>query len=77
MAKLKTFEEKMARLNEIAGEMERGDVPLDRLVSLFEEGTALSKELKKYIDRVKVKIETLTAKEIEEDEPDGGEDPGD
>ncbi len=36
-----TFEEKMARLEQIVRTMEKGDVPLEESLKLFQEGTAL------------------------------------
>ena len=35
------FEQSMARLEQIVRAMERGDVPLEQSLKLFEEGTAL------------------------------------
>ena len=36
-----TFEENMTRLEQIVRAMERGDVPLEESLKLFQEGTAL------------------------------------
>ena len=36
-----TFEESMTRLEEIVGLLERGDAPLEKAMSLFEEGAAI------------------------------------
>ena len=41
MAAKKTFEENMARLEEIVGKLEKGDAPLSDSLKLFEEGTKL------------------------------------
>ena len=41
MAKSKSFEEKMARLEEIVALLERGEAPLEDALALFQEGTAL------------------------------------
>ena len=35
-----TFEQSMARLEEIVGLLERGDAPLEQAMALFEEGAA-------------------------------------
>ena len=40
--KAKSFEENMARLEEIVSLLERGDAPLADSLALFEEGTRLS-----------------------------------
>ena len=40
-----TFEEGLERLEQIAGQMERNELPLDELLKLYEEGMKLSGEL--------------------------------
>ena len=45
-----TFEEGMERLEAIAGQMERGELPLDELLKLYEEGMKLSKELNQKLE---------------------------
>ena len=40
----KTFEESMARLEEIVGELEKNDKPLDETIRMFEEGLKLVRE---------------------------------
>lgn len=45
-----TFEENMARLEQIVRAMERGDVPLEESLKLFQEGTALVKTCGKLLD---------------------------
>lgn len=37
------FEEAIARLDDIVKNLERGDVPLDKTLELFQEGTSLIK----------------------------------
>ena len=39
-----TFEESLARLEEIVGMLERGDAPLEKGLELFEEGVRLTKD---------------------------------
>lgn len=41
MNKKMTFEEAAARLEEIVGQMESGETPLEESLKLFEEGSAL------------------------------------
>ncbi len=36
-----SFEQALARLEEIVAQMDRGDMPLDKAIALFEEGTGL------------------------------------
>lgn len=45
-----TFEENMNRLEQIVRSMERGDVPLEESLKLFQEGTALIRECGKLLD---------------------------
>ena len=51
-----TFEASLKRLDEIVSRMERGDVPLEEALSLFEEGTALVKSCTKLLDEAELKI---------------------
>ena len=45
------FEQAMARLEAIVGELEKGDLPLDESLKIFEEGIRLSKNCLKSIGR--------------------------
>jgi exodeoxyribonuclease VII small subunit len=45
------FEQAMARLEAIVGELEKGDLPLDESLKIFEEGIRLSKSCLKILDR--------------------------
>lgn len=58
MAALK-FEDAMARLETIVGELERGDLPLDESLKIFEEGIKLSKTCLKMLDDAERKVEIL------------------
>ena len=44
MEQSKSFETAMKRLEEIVRTMERGELPLEESLKLFEEGTALEQE---------------------------------
>lgn len=55
-----TFEQSIKRLDEIVHQMERGDVPLEEALSLFEEGTSLVKSCTKLLDEAELKIVQLT-----------------
>lgn len=48
--KTPTFEEGLERLENIASQMERGELPLDELLKLYEEGLKLSDELNQKLD---------------------------
>ncbi len=58
MAALK-FEDAMARLETIVAELEKGDLPLDELLKIFEEGIRLSKSCLKMLDDTERKVEVL------------------
>lgn len=55
-----TFEQAMKRLEEIVSRLEDGDVPLDRSMTLFEEGTKLSAYLSKLLDTAEQKVTRIT-----------------
>ena len=55
-----SFEEALARLEEIVGEMDSGKAELDKLLELFEEGTALVRRCKKDLDNAEKKIKLVT-----------------
>ena len=55
-----TFEQSMARLEEIVSRMERGDVPLEQALSLFEEGTGLVARCTKLLDEAELKVIQLS-----------------
>ncbi len=48
--KTPSFEEGLERLEMIAGQMERGELPLDELLKLYEEGMKLSGELNQKLE---------------------------
>ena len=54
-----SFEESMQRLDAIARQLERGDVPLEASLALFEEGTALIASCSKLLDTAEQKIVRL------------------
>ena len=51
-----TFEENMNRLEQIVRAMERGDVPLEESLKLFQEGTALVKDCGKLLDEAEQQV---------------------
>lgn len=54
-----SFEEKMKKLEEIATELEKGDLDLDSSVSKFEEGMRISKECNEMLEKAEKKITML------------------
>ena len=60
-----TFEEALARLEEIVGLMEEGKCPLDEALKRYEEGVKLVNFCEKTLDAAEKKIEILTGGEDE------------
>ena len=55
----KTFEESMNRLEQIVRAMERGDVPLEESLKLFQEGTELVQTCTKLLDDAQLQIKKV------------------
>ncbi len=53
------FEECLDRLEKIVGELEKGDVSLDRALELFDEGMKLSGSCRKELEEAEGKVEIL------------------
>ena len=53
------FEESLQRLEAIVGELEKGDVSLDRALELFDEGMNLSGSCRKELEEAEGKVEIL------------------
>lgn len=53
------FEECLQRLEQIVGELEKGDIPLENALALFEEGIQLSNSCRKEIEDAEGKVEIL------------------
>ncbi len=54
-----TFEQSMARLEEIVTALEKGDAPLEEALALFEEGTGLMKQCSAALDKAEQKVAKL------------------
>lgn len=55
----KTFEESMARLEQIVRAMERGDVALEESLKLFQEGTELVRSCQKLLDEAQLQVKKI------------------
>lgn len=53
------FEEAYRRLEEISGEMEKSDLPLEKAVALYSEAAGLVGACKKEIENAKLEIEKI------------------
>ncbi len=56
-----TFEEAMARLEAIVSEMERGNIPLEKMIEKYEAGAKLAKYCQDKLASLKKKMEILSA----------------
>lgn len=55
-----TYEQSVQRLDVIVKQLERGDVPLDEALKLFQEGTALVQSCAKLLDQAELEIVKLS-----------------
>ena len=53
------FENKLTRLEQITESLESNDLGLEKSVSLFEEGVALSKECLEILEKTELRVKTL------------------
>ena len=59
-AKIPTFEENMQRLEQIVRAMERGDVPLEESLKLFQEGTDLVRKCGTILEEAQLQIAKIS-----------------
>ena len=55
-----SFEEAMKELESVVGQLERGDVPLDTSITLYERGAALKKRCEDELKRAEEKVAAIT-----------------
>lgn len=55
-----TFEQAMAELENVVGQLERGDVALDASISLYERGAALKKHCEAKLREAEEKVHAIT-----------------
>ena len=70
MAAKMTYEQAMARLEEIVAKLDDGSLPLDESIKLFEKGMELSNDCRKTLNTARQKIITLTEAEKEAESDD-------
>lgn len=59
--KSETFEQGMERLEDIASQMEKNELPLDELLKLYEEGVKLSADLTRKLDEINGRMQEVQA----------------
>ena len=55
------YEKAVARLEEIVDKLENGNLPLEDMMKLYEEGTVLAAKCAKSLDAAELKITELTS----------------
>jgi exodeoxyribonuclease VII small subunit len=55
-----SFEKSLEELERTVKELEKGDLPLERSLALFESGMRLSADCKKLLEEAESRVETLT-----------------
>ncbi len=65
---IKSFEERLARLEQLSEKLRGGKLPLEEAIALFDEGMKLAKSLEKDLSRVERRVEILTREPMEEEE---------
>ena len=58
-----TFEEAMAALEQVVGQLEKGDVELDKSIALYERGAALKAHCAAKLKDAEEKVELIRAQE--------------
>ena len=58
-ARMPTFEESLKKLETIVEQLEKGDLPLEESLKLFEQGVDISAVCKKELDEAEGKVQTL------------------
>jgi len=65
---MKSFEERLARLEDLSESIRDGEISLDEALAHFEEGIKLAKGLEKDLTRIERKIQILVNEPTEEGE---------
>lgn len=55
-----SFEDAMQALEQVVGQLERGDVPLEESISLYERGAALKKRCETKLKEAEEKVAAIT-----------------
>ena len=55
-----TFEKALAELEQIVQKLERGDVPLEESVTIYERGEALKRRCEELLRQAEVRVEKIT-----------------
>ena len=64
----KSFEEQLTRLEDIVGILDKGEIPLEDMVNIYEEGMALTKVLREFLNKAEMKVIEINKMMEEESE---------
>ncbi|MDR2921777.1 MAG: exodeoxyribonuclease VII small subunit [Treponema sp.] len=56
---MKSFEERLERLEILGEQIRKSDIPLDQAIKAFEEGIKLARTLEKDLEKIESRIEIL------------------
>jgi exodeoxyribonuclease VII small subunit len=59
ISKENDFESSLGRLEKIVSDIEKGEVPLNKAIDLFEEGMNISKQCLDALDKAEIKLKKL------------------
>ncbi len=62
------YEKSVARLEEIVDKLENGNLSLEEMMKLYEEGTALAAKCAKSLDAAQLKITELSSGKVNEND---------
>jgi exodeoxyribonuclease VII small subunit len=57
-----SFEQQLNRLEEIVGILDEGNIPLDEMLKIYEEGMNLASEMKNYLEKAEQKVIDISKK---------------
>jgi exodeoxyribonuclease VII small subunit len=63
-----SFEEAYERLNEMAGQLERGNLSLEASLALYEEGVLLSQHCETLLDQAELRVSQVGAEDLSDDD---------
>jgi exodeoxyribonuclease VII small subunit len=72
---MKSFEDRLTRLEELSDKLREGKIPLEEAVTIFEEGMKLAKELEKELAKIERKVEILVNEPEKKGGAPGGQEP--
>lgn len=73
IAQPESFEEKLARLQEIVSQLETGTLPLEQGLTLYKEGMALSLSCRQQLEKARNDVRILTEQGMEPFRPEEDE----